>query len=128
MYTYFNWGIDVTSHYDRMLSACNDRKREESIAFLRSFTPSKYIKDGAAVNWKYPTVLRRERVCLDTMTKEEYEAYDYGCTSIIEAVTRVLDGLDSGHGTANEPWETLRRRLLAVSQAPSGMGYRLSNR
>lgn len=118
----------MQQQHDRLLAMRNDQKREESIAFLRSFKPSKYIKDGAAVNWKYPTVLQRTTPNLDGMTKEEYEAYDYGCTSIIEAVTRILDGKDSGHGKANEPWESLRRRLLALSAPQSGLGYRLANR
>ena len=111
-----------------MTTEYNQRKRAESIAYLRSFTPSKYIKDGAKVNWKHPTVLPYEEVNLDTMTKTEYAAYDYGCNSTMEAVNRILDGKDTGSGTANEPWESTRRRLLLLVSPRSSLGYRLHTR
>lgn len=39
---------------------------------------------------------------------------NYGTNSIIREVTKILDGLDGGQGVANDPWETVRRRLLAL--------------
>lgn len=118
----------MQQQHDQVLAMRNDQKRDESIAFLRSFTPSKYIKDGAPVNWKHPTILAKAEPVLDGMSKSEYEAYDYGCTSIMDAVTKILDGKDAGLGTANEPWESLRRRLLSLSAPRGAMGIRLHNR
>lgn len=53
-------------------------------------------------------------VCLEGMTQRELDAYDYGCSSSLGAVNRILDGKDSGHGVANEPWESVRRKILAL--------------
>jgi hypothetical protein len=38
----------------------------------------------------------------------------YGFDEMRRAVEAILDGKDQGHGTAREPWETVRRRLLAL--------------
>ena len=53
-------------------------------------------------------------VCLEGMNRDELAAYDYGATSAEQAVKRILDGQDKGEGCANEPWETLRQRLLTL--------------
>jgi hypothetical protein len=48
------------------------------------------------------------------MNQRELDAYDYGCSSHMAALNRILDGKDSGHGVANEPWESARRKILAL--------------
>lgn len=53
-------------------------------------------------------------VCLEGMNRDELAAYDYGATSAEQAVKRILDGQDKGEGCANEPWESLRQRLLTL--------------
>lgn len=53
-------------------------------------------------------------VCLEGMNRDELAAYDYGASSAEQAVKRILDGQDKGEGCANEPWETLRQRLLTL--------------
>jgi hypothetical protein len=53
-------------------------------------------------------------ICLEGMTAGELQAYDYGCASAEAAVRNVLDGKDKGHGMANEPWQSLRKRLLGL--------------
>lgn len=53
-------------------------------------------------------------ICLEGMNKDELAAYELGCTEMNEALQRILDGRDSGEGIANNPWETLRRRVLAL--------------
>jgi len=39
----------------------------------------------------------------------------HGAAVICKAVTEILDGKDTGGGTNNEPWATVRKRLLALS-------------
>lgn len=56
-------------------------------------------------------------ISIDGMTKSELDAYDYGVTQAIAAVTRILDGKDTGQGTANQPWESLRRKLIELVKA-----------
>lgn len=53
-------------------------------------------------------------ICLEGMNRDELAAYDYGATSAEQAVKRILDGQDKGDGCSNEPWETLRQRLLTL--------------
>jgi len=43
---------------------------------------------------------------------------DAGVESTCVAVHRALDGKDDGAGVAAEPWESLRRRLLAMARLP----------
>lgn len=50
------------------------------------------------------------------MTASEFQAYEYGESLGIAAVTDILDGKDTGAGASNEPWNTVRRRLLALVQ------------
>jgi hypothetical protein len=54
-------------------------------------------------------------VCLEGMNADELAAYDYGCAGMIDALTRILDGKDTGQGVANPPWEPLRRRVIALA-------------
>jgi hypothetical protein len=58
--------------------------------------------------------LEPDWVCLEGMNQRELDAYDYGSSSFMAAMIRVLDGKDDGHGIANEPWESVRRRVLAL--------------
>lgn len=53
-------------------------------------------------------------VCLEGMNTEEFKAYEYGESLGIEAVTKILDGVDKGEGSSVEPWNTVRRRLLVL--------------
>lgn len=59
-------------------------------------------------------------VCLEGMSRDELAAYDYGASSAEAAVKRILDGGDYGEGSTNEPWNTLRQRLLYLV-ASNGM-------
>ena len=61
-----------------------------------------------------PTGLTEMGWIIDAATKGELAAYDQGCDECQQAVTKILDGKDTGAGTANAPWELLRRRLLAL--------------
>ena len=66
-----------------------------------------------------PTGLTDMGWVIDAATKGELAAYDQGSAECQQAVTKILDGKDTGAGTANPPWEPLRRRLIAlVAQAP----------
>jgi hypothetical protein len=60
---------------------------------------------------------------MEAATKGELAAYDQGCGEMMDALRRILDGKDSGAGVANEPWESLRRRVLAlVASSPAAGG------
>ena len=61
-------------------------------------------------------------VCLEDMNPDELAAYDYGCAGANDAILSILDGKDTGAGVANEPWEGIRRRLLALVQKPAASG------
>lgn len=50
---------------------------------------------------------------LDAANEAELAAYDHAVYGMIAAVNDILDGRDDGRGTSNEPWESLRRRLIA---------------
>ena len=66
-----------------------------------------------------PTGLTDMGWVIDAATKGELAAYDQESAECQQAVTKILDGKDTGAGTANPPWEPLRRRLIAlVAQAP----------
>lgn len=49
---------------------------------------------------------------LDGATKGELAAYDYAVASHCAAVLDILDGKDTGAGACNEPWASVRLRLL----------------
>jgi hypothetical protein len=43
-----------------------------------------------------------------------WRGHDHTTQTFCQAVNDILDGKDDGHGVANEPWESVRRRLLAT--------------
>lgn len=49
---------------------------------------------------------------LDFANAGELAAYDQASNECLAAVTDILDGKHRPGGVANEPWETVRRRLL----------------
>ena len=51
---------------------------------------------------------------IEGATKGELAAYDAGCDGMMAALRKILDGKDVGFGHAKEPWETLRRRVIAL--------------
>lgn len=68
-----------------------------------------FVAGQKAVAW-----LPDDEFCIETMNAENLRGYDYGCLASNVAVARIIDGTDTGEGVANEPWESLRRRLLQV--------------
>lgn len=56
-------------------------------------------------------------ICLEGMNQDELDAYDYGCAGMMDALKRILDGKDNGAGVSGEPWESLRRRVIALVEA-----------
>ena len=54
---------------------------------------------------------------LEAANKGEIAAYDYGCEGMMAALQDVLDGKDDGAGVANEPWQSLRERVLQLVRA-----------
>jgi hypothetical protein len=58
-------------------------------------------------------------VCLEDMNADELAAYDYGCAGANAAILAILDGKDTGAGVSNGPWESIRRRLLALVRQPA---------
>jgi hypothetical protein len=53
------------------------------------------------------------------MNADELAAYDYGCAGANAAILAILDGKDTGAGVSNGPWESIRRRLLALVRQPA---------
>lgn len=51
---------------------------------------------------------------LDAATAGELAFYDYAVAQHCHATLRILDGTDGGAGANNEPWATVRRRLLEL--------------
>jgi hypothetical protein len=73
--------------------------------------------DDVQVDMLMEALTRSERaswVCLEGMTRPEFAAYEYGCASTLAAVQRVLSGEDRGQGRCNEPWQSVRQRLLEL--------------
>jgi hypothetical protein len=62
-------------------------------------------------------------VCLEGMNADELAAHDYGCALSMDAVKRVLDGRDVGHGSCNEPWASVRQQLLSAVAVLRSLGY-----
>ena len=65
---------------------------------------------------------------IDCASPSELAAYDQGCAESHAAVLAILDGKDTGVGVCNEPWASLRARLLALVAAraeasPDGRSY-----
>lgn len=61
-----------------------------------------------------PRTYQPRWICLEGMNRDELAAYDYGATSAEQAVKRILEMQDKGEGCANEPWESLRQKLLSM--------------
>lgn len=51
---------------------------------------------------------------MEGATEGELAAYDQGCAESMCAVERILSGKDTGEGVCNEPWQSLRMRLIAL--------------
>lgn len=51
-----------------------------------------------------------------------WRGHDHGFAGAVRAVAAVLDGDDNGSGVAAEPWERVRRRLLALVAKAGGGG------
>ena len=49
---------------------------------------------------------------IDSASANELVAYDYAISTFCSAVLRILDGEHNGFGGQNEPWQTVRNRLL----------------
>ena len=43
-----------------------------------------------------------------------WRGHDHAVATICLKITEILDGKDDGKGIASEPWEPVRRRLLAL--------------
>jgi len=98
-----------------MLVGALDDSCEEatSLPFLEAVTALRAEVERLAAQ-SAPTGLTEMGWIIDAATKGELAAYDQGCDECQQAVTKILDGKDTGAGTANAPWELLRRRLLAL--------------
>ena len=56
---------------------------------------------------------------IDLANAGELAAYDYAVHEHCRAVAHILDGKDQGHGSNNEPWASVRKRLVElVKQRP----------
>ena len=44
-----------------------------------------------------------------------WRGHDQTVASLCQELNKILDGKDDGRGVANEPWESVRRRLLKIS-------------
>ena len=51
---------------------------------------------------------------IDSASANELVAYDYAASTLCSAVLRILDGERNGFESQNEPWATVRNRLLEV--------------
>jgi hypothetical protein len=63
---------------------------------------------------------------LDGANEGELAAYDYAVHSHCAAVLDILDGKDAGAGSNNEPWATVRKRLLDLVNNSNKVVYELS--
>lgn len=89
-------------------------EKEESRAFQESQKMQSIADLDGYLEVPEPRSYQPRWICLDGMNRDELAAYDYGATSAEQAVKRILDGQDKGDGCSNEPWETLRQRLLTL--------------
>ncbi len=46
-----------------------------------------------------------------------WRGQDDAIAAICLKINQILDGKDDGRGVANEPWESVRRRLLNLTEA-----------
>jgi len=62
---------------------------------------------------------------IDSASANELVAYDYAVSTLCSAVLRILDGEHNGFGGQNEPWATVRNRLLELTQPtkPEGKSF-----
>lgn len=51
---------------------------------------------------------------LEAANEGELAAYESAACGMMGALAEILDGKDDGAGVSNDPWETLRRRVLAL--------------
>lgn len=59
-------------------------------------------------------------LAIEAANRVELSCYDQGSAECMAAVQQILDGKDRGDGVANEPWESIRRRLISlVAPAPA---------
>ncbi|GAB2471714.1 hypothetical protein GCM10027082_23990 [Comamonas humi] len=58
--------------------------------------------------------IQRDGWNIEFATACELEAYEHACLSLCASVLKILDGKDHGQGLNNEPWGTVRKRLLAL--------------
>lgn len=49
-----------------------------------------------------------------------WRGHNDGIIGALSAITAILDGNDTGEGKSNEPWESVRRRLLALVDQTKG--------
>jgi hypothetical protein len=89
-------------------------EKDESRAFQESQKLQSIAELDGYMTLPEPRSYQPRWICLEGMSRDELAAYDYGATSAEQAVKRILDGQDKGDGCANEPWETLRQRLLTL--------------
>ena len=47
-----------------------------------------------------------------------WRGHDHAVASLCQILNKIMDGEDDRSGTASEPWESVRRRLLAILKQP----------
>jgi hypothetical protein len=78
-----------------------------------------HLCEFCMLSWDTPTPHDDpEADCTDAAHPAWWRGQEYGAHAMIRAVRDALDGRDDGSGTATEPWESLRRRLLALAAPP----------
>lgn len=55
--------------------------------------------------------------CTDGAHPAWWRGHDHTTIVFCKKVNEILDGKDDGHGVSNEPWESTRRRLLALAKS-----------
>lgn len=101
---------DTVSNIESLRDPSNEFEYQWDYTFLR----------GAWHGWKL-----RERFTgldpfmgfiLEAANEGELAAHDDACLGMMGAIERLLDGKDDGSGVSSQPWEGIRRRLLALKQ------------
>jgi hypothetical protein len=82
--------------------------------------PPRPVVYGDTLRTHAQTGLTDEGWMIDLASKGELAAYDQGCNQMMAALRKILDGKDDGKGVCNEPWEGLRRRVLALQHIAAG--------
>lgn len=83
-------------------------QEDEKLAAARAGL-GEVAKESGALIRDYP-----ELDCSDGAHPAWWRGEKYGFDECVRAVSNVLDGKDNGSGVASEPWEGVRRRLLAL--------------